>query len=120
MIDTADLTERIAAVLRHHRWTTCMDVAMGWTCRCGHWASGRDGDTPSDHQADRVVEVVLAAATPGPARMGSDPVKFPEETLGGRAETSEVSSAQAAGSAADHRGETSNHDTDIRGLEGQA
>jgi hypothetical protein len=55
--DTDELAARIAAVLREHSRTTGMAVTMGWTCRCGHWASGKNGDMPSNHQAAKIAEL---------------------------------------------------------------
>lgn len=57
MTDTNDLTARIAAVLREHSRTTGMAVTMGWTCRCGYWATGKNGDMPSDHQAAEIAKL---------------------------------------------------------------
>lgn len=55
--EASNVTACIAAVLREHRRATGMAVTMGWTCQCGHWASGKNGEMPSDHQAAEIAKL---------------------------------------------------------------
>ena len=60
----------IAAILREHRRTTGMAVAMGDTCRCGAWLDGKTNlraaprwaNDLAQHQADEIVKALSEPA----------------------------------------------------------
>ncbi|MBP2323299.1 hypothetical protein JOF56_003684 [Kibdelosporangium banguiense] len=71
MVNDVERVSTIRRVLHEHRETSGMRVAAGWTCRCGHWATGRPGKSREDHWAAVVVEALRGRVT-GPAeRVGA-------------------------------------------------